>query len=270
MSYIRPRVILIALVAGISLVGWACQSSRSIVPASQVPASSPAAAPVNEPIKAAGESVKQPVDSVPKAPPSIVLPPQPSSHRLKVLPVPFTVQAPYADWSLPYQEACEEASMVMAGEYFKGNKTLRLEPAYANQEILKLVEWQKENRGFYEDTTAAEVASILKDYYGLVARVEPYDPEVIKLSVASGQLVLVPAAGRLLGNPYFRRPGPLYHMLVIKGYDGDEFITNDPGTKRGESFRYQESALARAVHDWNGGDVEHGGQVMVIVSKSKE
>jgi len=195
-------------------------------------------------------------------------PSQASLHAIKILRIPFTVQAPYAKWGLPYQEACEEASMVMVGEYFKNNKTLRLEPAYADQEILKLVEWQKKNRGFYEDTTAAEVASILKDYYGLQARVVDYDPAVIKREVAAGHPVLLPAAGRKLGNPYFRRPGPLYHMLVVKGYQGNEFITNDPGTKRGENYRYQESALKRAVHDWNGGKVDKGQQVMVIVSKS--
>lgn len=187
-------------------------------------------------------------------------------HKITVLPVPFTVQAPFANWELPYQEACEEASMIMAGEYFKGNKKLQLDPAYADAEILKLVEWET-NHGFAQDVTAQEVASILKDYYTLEASVAKYNPQVIKQAILNRKLVLLPAAGRLLGNPYFRRPGPLYHMLVVKGFEGDEFITNDPGTKRGESFRYNESILAYAVHDWNGGQVEKGEHVMIIVDK---
>lgn len=188
-----------------------------------------------------------------------------NTHNIKILPVPFTVQAPQANWGMPYQEACEEASMVMAAEYFKGLKKGKLNVIYANREILKLVQWQKKNRGFYEDTTASEVVSILKDYYSLQARVEKYDPVKIKEVIDRKQIVLLPTAGRQLGNPYFTRPGPLYHMLVVKGYQGDEFIVNDPGTKRGENWRYKESVLASATHDWNNGQVDEGESVMIIV-----
>ncbi len=190
---------------------------------------------------------------------------KPIGHSIVILPVPFTVQAPQANWAMPYQEACEEASMVMAAEYFKGQKKGKLDIIYANREILKLIQWEKKNRGFYEDTTASEVVSILQDYYSLQARVEKYDAEKIKQFLSKKQLVLLPAAGRKLGNPYFQRPGPLYHMLVIKGYQDNEFITNDPGTKRGENWRYKESVLASAVHDWNNGEVDKGEPVMIIV-----
>ncbi|MFA4818950.1 MAG: C39 family peptidase [Patescibacteria group bacterium] len=190
-------------------------------------------------------------------------------HTIKILPVPFMVQAPYGNWGLPYQEACEEAAMIMAAEYFKGNKNLRLSAAEADKAILQLVEWQKQQRGFYEDTTAAEVAAIMTDYFNLTATVAVYNATAIRQAITAGKLVLVPAAGRKLGNPYFRRPGPLYHMLVIKGFDGDEFITNDPGTKRGESYRYPETVMASAVHDWNGGKVEEGEPVMIIVSSPR-
>ena len=47
-----------------------------------------------------------------------------------------------------------------------------------------------------------------------------------------GVPVLLPAAGRLLRNPYFSGQGPLYHMLVVKGYTRDgKIITDDPGTR---------------------------------------
>ncbi len=179
--------------------------------------------------------------------------------------MPFTSQAPKFNWDLPYQEACEEASMIMVAEYFKGNRVSKLEPDYADKEILKLVAWQQLERGFYEDTTAKEVVSILQDYFKLSARVEDYKPDKIKDYIKQGQLVLLPAAGRLLDNPNFRRPGPLYHMLVVKGFTEDEFITNDPGTRNGFNYRYDPDILAKAVHDWNGGEVLEGEQVMVVV-----
>ncbi|MBU1038662.1 C39 family peptidase [Patescibacteria group bacterium] len=186
-------------------------------------------------------------------------------HAITILPVPFTSQAPKYNWDLPYQEACEEASMIMAAEYFKGNRVSRLEPDYADKEILKLVAWQKLERGFYEDTTAQEVADIMKDYFGLSAAVEEYDAVKIKDYIRQGKLVLLPAAGRLLNNPNFKHPGPLYHMLVVKGFTTDEFITNDPGTKNGFNYYYRPSIFATAVHDWNGGKVTEGQQVMVVV-----
>src|ERR1043166_5721644 len=39
-----------------------------------------------------------------------------------LLPVPFTPQAPYANWDQLHNEACEEASSLMAGAYFAGNR----------------------------------------------------------------------------------------------------------------------------------------------------
>jgi len=42
------------------------------------------------------------------------------------LPVPFTPQAPHANWAMPYKEACEEASALMAIRYSFGNPILQL------------------------------------------------------------------------------------------------------------------------------------------------
>ena len=45
-------------------------------------------------------------------------------------------------------------------------------------------------------------------------------------------------------------------MLVIKGYDAetDQFITNDPGTRRGAGYRYAAAALFAAINDYPTGD----------------
>ncbi len=185
-------------------------------------------------------------------------------HAIKVLPVPFMVQAPYANWEMPYQEACEEASIIMVAEYLQGNKNMRLTAEQADKSILELVEWGK-NKGYQVDLTAAEVVMILADKYQIKAQAVPYNPEIIKQEINAKRPVIIPAAGQELGNPYFTQPGPLYHMLVIKGYEADEFIVNDPGTKRGESYRYSQSALAGAVHDWNGGIVSQGDSLMIIL-----
>ncbi len=57
-------------------------------------------------------------------------------------------------------------------------------------------------------------------------------------------------------------------MLVLRGYTKDGYvITNDPGTKRGAQYAYRWSVLLNAIHDWNGGDVENGEKVVIVVSR---
>ena len=63
--------------------------------------------------------------------------------------------------------------------------------------------------------------------------------------------MVAPFAGRTLGNPFFTGLGPVYHNLVIRGYDNDRFITNDVGTRHGQNFIYDSNVLMTALHDWH-------------------
>lgn len=183
------------------------------------------------------------------------------------LAVPFTPQAPHANWSLPYKEFCEEASVLMAASYI--NKQKIPTPEFADAEMLKIRDFEVKRFGYYEDTTAEETAAIIREYYQYDRVKVLVNPTVenIKQAVAGGQLVIMPAAGRLLGNPYFTPPGPLYHMLVIKGYTKDgRFIVNDPGTRRGADFTYTPETLMNAMHDWRAdGVIELGRKAVIIV-----
>jgi hypothetical protein len=176
---------------------------------------------------------------------------------------------------MPYQEACEEASMIMAARYYKNEK---LDANIMDQEILKLVKWEEGN-GYPMDLTAAQVVEVIQKYYGLKASLDKMVTETeIKKKLVAGSLIIVPLAGRDIGNPFYNQPGPLYHMLLIRGFDEENFITNDPGTRRGEGYRYLYGDLLWAVHDWVGGvrefhdprpepDMRTGERVMVVVEK---
>lgn len=183
------------------------------------------------------------------------------------LAVPFTPQAPHANWSLPYKEFCEEASVLMAMSYITKQKIPT--PEFADAELLKIRDFEVKRFGYYEDTTAEETAAIIREYYKYDRVKVLANPTVenIKQALAGGQLVIMPAAGRLLGNPYFTPPGPLYHMLVIKGYTKDgRFIVNDPGTRRGADYIYSAETLMNALHDWRSdGNVTLGRKVVLIV-----
>lgn len=58
-------------------------------------------------------------------------------------------------------------------------------------------------------------------------------------------------SGKELGNPYFSNGGPLYHVLLVKGYKyPDKIITNDVGTKNGANYIYTWDVLKSAMHDF--------------------
>lgn len=192
----------------------------------------------------------------------------PSSAQLKA---PFTSQAPHANWDVLHEEACEEASLLMLKWFADGRGAMQIKAGEAEAAIAAMTNWENENLGpfaEFKSLTVAQLKGVAKQYFDLAAHVD-YDiaADDIRARIAAGHPVLVPAAGRLLGNPHFKQPGPLYHMLVVTGYSGNEFITNDPGTRHGFGYRYSEDVLLNAIHDWTGkGEtIERGRKAMLWV-----
>lgn len=190
---------------------------------------------------------------------------QPSSALISN--VPFTAQAPFGNWSDPKQEnGCEEASSLMAVYWAQGKS---LNPTLAEQQILAVSDYEEAQHGNFYDTSPEDtVAWIFKGYfhYDNVTVKDNITAEDIKAELAKGDLVLVPANGQKLHNPHYKDPGPLRHMLVIRGYDDakNEFITNDPGTRFGELYRYPETTVMDAIYDYPTGHEE----VVQQISKS--
>lgn len=179
--------------------------------------------------------------------------------------VPFMVQAPFGRWDEIHEEACEEASIVML-EYFKKNK--KLTPEIAEKEIQGLVAYQIKTRGDFKDSNADQIAKLARDYYGLELEVvRDFKKDKLRDYLAEKRPIIIPAAGRLLGNPFFTSPGPLYHNLVLVGYDGDTIITNDPGTKRGEGYKYNIDIIYEAIHDFPGKkeDINEGQKAILVL-----
>jgi len=189
---------------------------------------------------------------------------QPSSYLVKNFP--FQPQAPFANWDELHDEACEEAAVILV-EWWNDNKS-SISAQTMDEEILKMVDWQVKNWGAHKDLTVEETAELAQGFYGL--QLTPkygIDIDDIKKEVSQGHPVIVPTAGRLLGNPYFRQPGPIYHMLVVIGFEGNKIIVQDIGTKRGEHYTYSEKVLYNAIHDWNGSpdSIEQGQKAMLVL-----
>lgn len=182
--------------------------------------------------------------------------------------VPFTSQAPFGNWDQPYQDACEEASLLMAHAGIVG---MDLPSATADTELLKMIDFETDEKGWDHDITIDQLLVVAQEYYDYSTVRVDHAPTIqsIKQALADGNVVIAPMAGQLLGNPYYTPPGPEYHMLIIIGYDDAEnqFITNDPGTKRGEGYRYSYTTAFNAIHDWIGAKetIQQGPKAVLIV-----
>ena len=184
--------------------------------------------------------------------------------------VPFSSQAPLGDWGQPWQDACEEASVMMAVAWARG---FELTPDLAAAEILHEVDFENRVFGYHNDTDVDYTVRLFTEFYrygNVAVKKDGVTAENIKKELALGNLVIVPLAGEILAreNPYFTTP-PHYHMIVIRGYDdkAQKFIVNEPGTKQGEAFRYSYATLIEAVHDWTGSAsaILSGEKAMIVV-----
>lgn len=187
-----------------------------------------------------------------------------------LLSLPFTSQAPEKNWDQPWQDACEEAAVLMVNAYYS-DKTLDV--TTAKEEILKMVEWEETQKGWGRSIEIEKIQDIFNEYLKYsstkktVSIIENPTVDQIKQFVVKGQPVLVVADGKVLPNPHFRNGGPQYHALVIKGYTETEFITNDPGTQFGENFKYTYDDLLDSIRDWNEGDVKNGKQAVLVIEE---
>lgn len=163
--------------------------------------------------------------------------------------VPFAPQSPFAVWDPLHEETCEEMSLIMVHHFLAGTP---LSMTDAETEIQQMVAWERENH-YADDVTVTQLGAIATSLYGHHIRVlTDVTADALRQELARGNPIILPAAGRALHNPYFSGAGPFYHMLVVVGYSGDGFITNDPGTKHGEQYWYSTDVLLNALHDWMG------------------
>lgn len=197
--------------------------------------------------------------------PTMVPSPTPEPLRSVLLKVPFTSQAPFGEWSDPrHQDGCEEAAVLMAVAAAAGDSRFKiqgtiLDKQYAKEEIENIWDWEVETYGGARDTSAQDTADrIIGRYFWYkaysVREIESGDE--IARELMKGNIVITPMDGRKLGNPNFTQPGPERHMVLVRGYDAqtDEFVTNDPGTRKGELYRYPAEVFFRAIRDYPTGD----------------
>lgn len=169
--------------------------------------------------------------------------------------VPFTPQAPSGQWGDPvFQNACEEASLLMAAAWALSRTSLASK-SEVEQEIRAISALAEKRFGDQAyDTSIDDTTVLYREYFGLDALSVLHDISLddLRKSIQEGNIVVVAVNGQKLANPRYTPPGPEHHMLVIIGYDAAtrEFVTNDPGTRFGASYRYDEDVLFDAISDY--------------------
>lgn len=193
--------------------------------------------------------------------------------KIKLQKVPFTSQSPYGKWSdLRQEDGCEEASVLMAIKWARNEK---LTKDIALKEILGSSDYTLKKYKEYRDVSLTDTVNwIIKDYFKYQKAVvkENITLKEIISEINKGNVILAPVNGQKIHNPYYTAPGPINHMIVIRGYDSEKkvFITNDAGTRRGELYKYNEQVLYKAIRAYPTGNHEPNDKIkkdVIIVWK---
>lgn len=202
----------------------------------------------------------------------------PTPLRAAGISVPFVLQAPHSKWVQPYEDACEEAVMVMLDAFVKGDTRDRLPADEADRRILQIVALEREVLGYDRNTSVATMIRLINEYFPFDAyAVRNPSVEQIKDEIDAGLPVVIPAWGKTLkkANPYFLQPGPTYHTILITGYDDakQQFITQEPGVGRGRNFRYPYKTVIDGMADLkvgkDGWPIAGGERFALFVRKEK-
>lgn len=173
------------------------------------------------------------------------------------LDVPYINEAPDNNWTGPWKNACEEASMAMVEKYYTGKSTV----AVTEAKVFMTMMFTKQNSiwGSNADSDAKRTARLINDYtvYNAIIKDNP-TIEDIKQELQQKRPVISLHYGFDLQNPnipFVPLPrGTSYHMIVIKGYDDvtKEFIVNDTGDrKEGNGYRYDYDLFMNSLHDYD-------------------
>ncbi len=174
------------------------------------------------------------------------------------LPVPFTPEAPDGKMVKPWNNSCEEASIVMLDEFYKGNTENNIPKKIAKKAILSYIAIEDKIFGYNANTNAVEMVELINGYSKYFEASIKTDPTVeeIKSELQAGRPVVALLYGYNLNNPriQFARSGSYYHTFVIKGFDDTtkEFIVNDNGDlKLGLDLHYSYDTILGALRDYD-------------------
>lgn len=215
---------------------------------------------IEQPLILKGEPAKDLFKSEPKTIPDFVL-----------LPAPYINEAPDKNWTGPWKNACEEASIAIVEKYYQGKKEVSVKEAKEYMQILFKI--QDELYGSNADADMARLIEIINKAASFKGKIKE-NPTIddIKEQIRNKNLVITPHYGYDLKNPNipFALRGSYYHMMVVVGYDDakKEFIVHDTGDiKTGANHRYNYELFMNSIHDFDFKTKKATGPARVIFTR---
>jgi hypothetical protein len=177
----------------------------------------------------------------------------------QTLSVPFIPQAPREEWTAPWNNACEEASIAMIDLYYDQQEYTTVHPATAlpafapqhidvqEKIITDVINTRASLYGNTTDETPEMIGTVVQEFYDwhAYAVFDPTKEDIIS-ELEQKQPVIIPLHGQVMNQGQFSPPGPDYHVAVLIGYDAeqDAFIAHDPGSVyHGEEIVYDANQL---------------------------
>lgn len=190
-----------------------------------------------------------------------------------LLKVPYTSEIPNGSWTKPWNNACEEASIVMVKGYYFGYEATTKQ--IAMDDMSPLFKIEDKLFGSNADSDATRTAKLINDYTDFTATIKENPTlDQIKNELTNGRPVIAMLYAKDLSNPNhrWRAGGSYYHVLVLVGFDDktNEFITNDSGDPvTGANYRYKYEAIMTGLHDFNYKTKHADGPPRVLFTDSK-
>ena len=176
-------------------------------------------------------------------------------HTSEKLPVPYVNETPSGNWSGPWKNACEEASIAMAEVYYRGRTSVSI--AEAEAFMIMLFEKQNAKYGNNVNSDATQFKYLIDNFTSFGAEIVRNPTiEQIKEELDDERPVISLHYGFDLHNPNipFLPNGTYYHAMVIIGHDdaAQEFIVNDDGDpETGAGHRYGYDLFMSSLNEYS-------------------
>lgn len=201
----------------------------------------------------------------------------------KLLDIKFYSQFPTRDFWLPFDEFCEEASLLNWIYYFNDIKP-SIEKYLYDLFLMKEIEDKIFWNNWYVSTSIEQTNLILQlfqnpeyveTYLNLESLQEKeelidflvkksmeewkifwkilYNPSIsdFEESINNWNPVIISVYWRGLNNIYFTPPWPIHHVILLKWYDENNFIFNEVWTVRWESYYYNKDLIMKNIYDYD-------------------
>lgn len=191
------------------------------------------------------------------------------------LPVPFIWEIPDGLWVKPWNGACEEASIMMIDQFYRGRKRENVGRVESKALMAPLFTLEDKLFGSNADTNATRTLKIIEDYTNFDGEIK-FNPTIedITTELANGHPVISLHYGYDLNNPLhrFRRGGSSYHVMALTGFDDKKqiFYANDTELKGGLDYPYQYATIMASLHDFDHATHKANGEPVVIFTKPKQ